>query len=172
MPITDTTLIGAANRFLVSIIPDGFSLGSWQKAEGLDVTWDMPDYRAGDGGNQRWYFPANTKYQSVKLIRAACDQSHLVRDWLNKNSFNHSLSRCNVLIKLYDASGGTPMVEWELRNAQPKKWSINSMDAGASAVSIETLEFEHEGFLEDETLIGPGSPVMPPATSWSGQVDS
>ena len=166
MPITDTTLIGSANRFLVSIIPDNFSLGSWQKVDGLDVTWDMPDYRAGDGGNARWYFPANTKYTSVKLIRAACDQSHLVRDWLNLNSFNHSGSRSNVLIKLFDATGGTAMVEWELRNAQPKKWSINSMDAGASAVSVETLEFEHEGFLADETTIG-SAPVAPPATSWS-----
>jgi phage tail-like protein len=166
MAIGDTTNIGLANRFVVSIIPENFSLGSWQKADGLDVTWDMPDYRAGDGGNSRWYFPANTKYTSVKLIRAACDESKLVRDWLNLNSFNHSKSRSNVMIRLFDSSGGIIMVEWELRNAQPKKWSINSMDAGASAVSIETLEFEHEGFLTDETTIG-SAPVAPPATSWA-----
>jgi phage tail-like protein len=152
--LNDTTNVGLANRFLVTIVPGDYDLGSWQKCEGLDVTWDMPDYRAGDGGNQRWFFPANTKYTAVKLLRAACDDSMKVRDWLNKNSFTFSKSRCQVKIQLFDSTGKIPVVEWDLRNAQPKKWSINSMDAGASQVSIETLEFEHEGFLEDETSIG------------------
>jgi len=164
--LNDQTNVGLANRFVVTIVPSDWSLGSWQKAEGLDVTWDMPDYRAGDGANQRWFFPANTKYTSVKLIRAACDDSTKVRDWLNQNSFNHLSSRSNVKIQLFDSTGGIVIIEWELRDAQPKKWSINNMDAGASAVSIETLEFEHAGFLDDETIIGPGETVKPPAVSW------
>ena len=163
--LNDTTNVGLANRFMVTIVPGDYDLGSWQKAEGLDVTWDMPDYRAGDAGNSRWFFPANTKYTSVKLIRAACDDSKKVRDWLNLNSFNHLKSRSNVKIQLFDSTGGIVIIEWELRNAQPKKWSINNMDAGASQVSVETLEFDHEGFLEDETKIGSG-PATPPATSW------
>ncbi len=149
-----TTNVGLANRFLVTIIPGDYDLGSWQKAEGLDVSWDMPDYRAGDGGNQRWFFPANTKYSPVKLVRAACDDSMKVRDWLNSNSFTFQKSRVQVKIQLFDSTGKIPVVEWDLRNALPKKWSINSMDAGASQVSIETMEFDHEGFLEDETTIG------------------
>jgi phage tail-like protein len=149
-----TTNIGLANRFAVVIEPGNYSLGSWQKADGLDVTWDMPDYRAGDGGNQRWFFPGNTKYQSVKLIRAACDDSKLVRSWLNSNSFTFSKSRCEVTITLYDSSGKVDILDWTLHSAMPKKWSINSMDAGASQISVETLEFEHEGFLDDETTIG------------------
>jgi phage tail-like protein len=154
MALGDTTNVGLANRFKVTIIPGDYELGSWQKAEGLDVTWDMPDYRAGDSGNARWFFPANTKYTSVKLIRAACDDSLKVRNWLNLNSFGFSKSRITATIRLYDSSGATIVCEWELRNATPKKWSINNMDAGASQVSIETLEFDHEGFLDDEVKIG------------------
>jgi phage tail-like protein len=161
----DTAIIGLANRFVVTIIPQDFSLGAWQKAEGLDVTWDMPDYRAGDGGNSRWFFPANTKYTSVKLLRAACDDSKKVRDWLNKNSFMFGDSRVNAKIALYDSTGATIVIEWELRNAQPKKWSINNMDAGASQISIESLEFEHEGFLDDATTIGM-APQAPAPSSW------
>ncbi|MEO9139544.1 MAG: phage tail protein [Jatrophihabitans sp.] len=152
--LSDTTNVGLANRFKVSIVPEGFNLGSWQKAEGLDVSWDMPDYRAGDAGNLRWYFPANTKYSPVKLVRAACDDSMAVRDWLNSNSFTFQKSRSQVKIELFDSSGKVPVVTWELKNALPKKWSINSMDAGASTVSVETIEFDHEGFLDDETAIG------------------
>jgi len=165
--LNDTTNIGLANRFVVTVVPEGYSLGSFQKAEGLDVTWDMPDYRAGDGGNQRWFFPANTKYSTVKLHRAASDDSPKVRDWLNMNSFNFAKSRSNIKIQLMDSTGAHVVIEWELRYALPKKWAISNMDAGASQISVETLEFDHEGFLEDETVIGPGSPVAPPATSWS-----
>jgi phage tail-like protein len=152
--LNDTTNVGLANRFGVVIEPGSYSLGSWQKAEGLDVTWDMPDYRAGDAGNSRWFFPANTKYTSVKLYRAACDDSKAVREWLDSNSFNFSKSRCQVTVTLYDSSGKIDVLDWELRNAIPKKWSINNMDAGASQISVETIEFEHEGFLKDDTTIG------------------
>ena len=49
MPIADDVKLGLANRFLVTVIPSTRSLGSWAKADGLDVTWEVPDYRAGDG---------------------------------------------------------------------------------------------------------------------------
>lgn len=154
MALNDTTHVGLANRFKVTIIPEGFSFGSWQKAEGLDVAWDMPDYRAGDAGNHRWYFPANTKYTAVKLVRAACDDSKAVKKWLSDNSFKFQDTRSNVKIELFDSTGTHSVVDWELQYAQIRKWAINSMDAGASSVSVETIEFDHMGFLEDETQIG------------------
>jgi len=70
MGLTDQSKVGVANRFTVKANPGDWDLGSWAKAEGLDVTWEMPDYRAGDAGNARWFFPANTKYSAVKLTRA------------------------------------------------------------------------------------------------------
>jgi phage tail-like protein len=152
--LNDQSKIGLANRFHVTIDPGSYDLGSWQKAEGLDVTWDMPEYRAGDAGNARWFFPANTKYTTVKLVRAACDDSAAVQTWLKTNSFGYDKSRCLVTVKLFDSTGTHMVCEWELRNATPKKWSITSMDAGASQISVETLEFDHEGFLADEMAIG------------------
>ena len=53
MPIADDVKLGLANRFLVTVIPSNRSLGSWAKAEGLDVSWEVPDYRAGDSWNDR-----------------------------------------------------------------------------------------------------------------------
>lgn len=157
--LSDTTKVGLANRFLVTIMPQKFSLGSFQKCEGLDVTWDMPDYRTGDAGNARWFFPANTKYTSVKLIRAVSDDSNFVREWLDSNSFNFGATRSSVTIELFDSTGAPPaLLTWDLQNAQVKKWSISNMDAGASAISVETLEFEHEGFLNDHTKIGTAPP--------------
>jgi phage tail-like protein len=91
----------------------------------------------------------------VKLIRAACDDTKTVKSWLDTNSWTYTKSRSQVAITLFDSTGEMPGINtWELKNAIPKKWAINSMDAGASQVSIETLEFEHEGFLADDKTLG------------------
>jgi phage tail-like protein len=146
--LNDQSAIGLANRFTVKVT-GGPDLGSWQKAEGLDVTWEVADYRSGDAGNARWFAPANTKYNPVKLMRAADSKdSKSVKDWLNNNSFGHKAGS-EVRIALQDSSKKDVM-EWHLRNVMPKKWSITSMDAGSSSVAIELLELEHEGFLEDD----------------------
>lgn len=154
MALTDKSLIGLANRFKVTVIEQSsYDLGSWQKAEGLDVTWDVPEFRAGDAGNSRWFYPANTKYTPVKLMRAAtAEESPKVKAWLDANSFTQSKSRGLVTIQLCD-SMGIGFMTWELRQALPRKWGITNMDAGASQVSIETLEFDHEGFLDDHTAM-------------------
>jgi len=154
MALNDQSKIGLANRFVVTVVSQSkYDLGSWQKCEGLDVTWDVPDYRVGDHGNMRWFFPANTKYKTVKLIRAITKEDGAkVRDWLNTNSWKQESTRGIIKIELMDSSG-EPIMDWELRNALPKAWSINNMDAGASQVSVETLEFEHEGFLSDDMML-------------------
>jgi phage tail-like protein len=149
--LNDQTVLALVNRFAVEIEPGSYNLGSFSKVDGLDVTWDMPDYRAGDAGNARWFFPGNTKYTSVKLVRAVCSDSTAVQKWLADNSHKFTTSRCQVTISLMDTTMASPVIKWTLNNAVPKKWSINSMDASGSAISLETLEFDHEGFLEDGT---------------------
>lgn len=151
MALNDQSKIGLGNRFVVTVVAPGtWELGSWAKAEGLDVTWEVPEYRMGDGWNSRLFFPANTKYTPVKLTRAADSaDSATVRKWLNNNATNHD--RESVMkIELKDSTGKVVVLDWELRNVIIKKWAITSMDAGASSVAIETLEIEHEGFLEDD----------------------
>jgi phage tail-like protein len=150
MPLNDQSKIGLANRFGVVVDQGNFDLGSWQKCEGLDVTFEMPEFRAGDQGNMRWFFPANTKYKPIKLLRAATkDDSAKVREWLNKNAWTQSATRGSITIALYD-SFAEKILDWTLRNALPKSWNVTTMDAGASQVAIETLEIEHEGWLEDD----------------------
>ena len=154
MPLSDSSTIALSNRFLVTMVGKSeYDLGSWFKAEGLDVTWDVAEYRAGDDGNHRFYFPGNTKYSNVKLTRAVSEETAKVRKWLNDNSFK---SEPFVgTIKLFTAKKDDAAVaEWELRGVMPVKWAIAGFDAGASQVSLESLELAHEGFLDDEMKLG------------------
>lgn len=123
-----------------------WSLGQWGKVEGLDVTWDLPDYRAGDQGNQRWYFPGNTKYTSVKLSRARNADSATVKQWLSTNDSRFKSSSTGV-ITLRRTTDGATLHTWTLVNVMPKRWNIASIDAGSSNVMVETLELAHQGFL-------------------------
>ena len=155
MALNDQSAIGLANHFHVKIDTSPFDLGTWQKCEGLDVTWDIADFRAGDQANMRWYFPGNTKYKPIKLLRAAnADDSKLVHKWLNTTAWQQDKARGTMAITLFD-SFGKVILTWNLRNAMPKAWNIATMDAGASQVAIETLEIDHEGFLEeDQRMLG------------------
>lgn len=148
MPIAADALLGLANRFHLKVTPSDNDLGTWAKAEGLDVAWEVCEYRAGDAGNERWYFPGNTKYATVKLTRAACEDSKKVKKWLSDTSWDHKVGMQAVLT-LFDSSG-QEVIDWEFRDIMPVKWSIQGFDAGASKVALETLELNHMGFLTDE----------------------
>ena len=125
-----------------------YDLGSWSKVSGLDVTWDIAEYRAGDGQNDKWYFPGLTKYSTVKLERAVqAEGTKKVREWLDSNSFKMKVQSGKVA--LLDAKSEEVMF-WTLRHVIPVKWSISPFDANASKVAIEMLELVHMGFLENE----------------------
>jgi phage tail-like protein len=146
MPLNDQTKLGLANRFTVTIDFATYNLGSWSQADGLDVKWDVAEYRAGDQGNARWYFPGNSQYTTIRLTRAACEDSKKVKKWLSDTSFQWKPYSGKIV--LHD-SAGSPVMDWELQHVMPVKWSISGFDAGASKVATETLELAHLGFLED-----------------------
>jgi len=144
MAIAADLQLGLSMRFRVEI--DGQDLSWWAKASGLEVSWAVCEYRAGDVGNERWYFPGLTKYPTIKLERAASSKdTATVKDWLSKTQFNHEPSSGKV--ELQDAKQEMVHV-WELKHVIPVKWSINAFEAGSSKVAVETLELAHMGFLD------------------------
>ena len=89
MPIANDVPLALANRFTVKVdAPGEVDLGSWAKVDGLDVTFDVVEYRAGDAWNSRWYAPGATKYSTVKLSRAVtADQSTSGRSYRSARFF-------------------------------------------------------------------------------------
>ncbi len=147
MPTGTAQMLGMSMRF--SVIVDALTdLGNWSKASGLEVSWDLVEYRAGDAKNDRWIFPGITKYPTVKLERAAEKAaSAKVQAYLNSNSFKYKEQTAKVV--LHDA-GGTEVMSWTLQRAMPVKWSVTPFDGGGNRVALETLELAHTGFLAEE----------------------
>jgi phage tail-like protein len=149
MAMTDDDNPGMANRFKVKHMPSEYDFGSWAKVDGLEVTFEMPEYRAGDAWNNRWMYPGFTKYPTVKLTRAAVPKdTKKVKKFLDDTAGKFVPG--SIVITLLDAKGVT-VFEWECKHAIVQKWSVSGgFDASASRVVTETLEFNHVGFLDDE----------------------
>jgi phage tail-like protein len=148
MGLLNNLPIGMGHHFSVVIDNPTFDLGTWSKASGLQVSWNIVDYRVGDQGNQFWIIPGTTKYSNIKLSRAACADSNMVQMWLAQTSNNPSpLTGAISLVTM-----GIPIVVWQLKEFFPIGWSITDFDADQGKPAIETLELVHGGFLFDESL--------------------
>ncbi|MGW6262338.1 phage tail protein [Streptomyces sp. NPDC055085] len=155
MPVFDS--LALTNRF--SVVLDGdINLGYWSSVRGLDVTWNLCEYRSGDAANSRLFYPGSTKYSDIQLSRAACADSQTVQAWLSSCSI--STQKWSGTIYLAD-SDQQAVISWNLYNLMPLSWKLETpLDASQSKVAIENLTLAHEGFLNDykdmnQTLLTP-----------------
>jgi phage tail-like protein len=149
MPLAEDNKLALANRFKVKVIaPNAIDLGSWQKISGLDVTFDVVEYRAGDSWNSRWYAPGMSKYSLVTLERTLSADTEKVKKWVSDTA-KGATPPGQMVITLQDAAG-EDVYEWEMRSAMVAKWSFSGLDATASKLAMETLQVVHLGFLDDD----------------------
>jgi phage tail-like protein len=135
-------------RVKVTIDNAKYDLGSFSMVRGIQVMWEIAEYRAGDGGNDRYICVGPSKYEPIHLERALRkSDTSAVREWLESNSFKSQAQTGKV--ELVDRQGETVMT-WTLRNVMPSKWSMSPYDAKSSQVMTEVLELQHLGFLENE----------------------
>jgi phage tail-like protein len=138
--------------FVVTANNCAADLGSWAKVSGLDVSWDLAEYRSGDSSNSflrhlRDSFDTGT----VTLSRSASSESELVRDWLNQLA----PSRESVIVNITLIDGvGEPVASWELQGVLPLNWTISGFGFNGSNVATETLVLAHEGFIVERSGLG------------------
>lgn len=152
MPMKDDALFGLQMRFKLTFdTVKAIDLGSWTKIEGLDVAWDVCEYRAGDRGNYRWYVPGLTKYTELKLTRAVTkEDTPKVKKFLDDNSFKYKKYQGGTGELAILAADHTEVMKWKLEQVMIKKWAITGFNAGQSGIATETLDLVHLGFLDDD----------------------
>ena len=140
--------MGMGHHYSVQIDNSQYDCGSWSKVSGLSVSWERCEYRVGKQGNEVYILPGTTKYEPIKLSRAACLDSRIVQSWLV------ATSRCpepqSGTIQLVNFIG-LPIIEWRLNEFFPAGWSISEFDASTGHTAVETLTLTHTGFLPDQT---------------------
>jgi len=145
-PVVPQAVSGRNDPFTVGnfrVEIQGITAASFSQVQGLEVSIDVVEYRAGDAKlNSEQKLPGLSKTTDVTLKRG------LTRDlglWnCINNAVNGNLNRANVAITLLDQTE-QPVLVWRLRNAWPSKWTGPALNAGCSEVAMEELVLVHEG---------------------------
>ena len=117
---------------------------SCKEVSGLDVEYDVIEYRAGDTpGFTKVKLPGLRKSGDITLKKALFKDEKKLWDWMNSVKMN-VVQRESVTIALLDESND-PVQSWKLTNAWPKKYSVDGFKADGTGVSMETIVLAHEG---------------------------
>ena len=126
-------------------------LGTWSKVTGLDVTWDLAEYRAGDQANaDRRQIQPFVPRGTITLHREAGADTALVKEWLDRLA--QSGERPQGTIELTDITGEV-VARWTFVAGYPTKWQVSGPDGTGSEVSIETLVIEYEGLIFEDRCV-------------------
>jgi phage tail-like protein len=149
MPTFRDNPYGAFN-FLVSLGGpqgeggEGTIIGGFSDATGLGMDVNYSEYRNGNEKfNTARKIPNTHKLDDVTLKRGLIGSTDLF-DWI-KTVRDGVADPRNVTVTLMDEARHG-VATWQLRNAQPKKWSGPALAAkGGGEVSMEELHLVHEG---------------------------
>ncbi|MBE0480419.1 MAG: phage tail protein [Dehalococcoidia bacterium] len=127
-------------RFCVEI--GNIQQAGFTEASGLEAEIEVMEYQEGGNNLFTHKLPGRVKFPKVTLKRGITVSNDLW-EWFEEVTYR-KIKRKNISIVLYDHKR-IEVRRWNLTNAYPTKWSGSSHKAGENTISIETLEFAHEG---------------------------
>ena len=135
-----------ATRFRVEIsgTEEDWSLGEWNKVEGISVERDVHEQREGGQNEFVHRLPGRAKYQNVKLSRPITRATADVAAWVSRV---RTIDRATTATITVLDSEGEEVTAWTLQAVFPARWTGPTLESGANQVAIEVLELAHHGFL-------------------------
>ncbi|MBM3132860.1 MAG: phage tail protein [Chloroflexi bacterium] len=130
----------ATRKFCIEI--DSIAEAAFTEAAGLEAEVEVFEYQEGGNNFFTHKLPGRLKFPNVTLKRGVTTSNELW-DWFEKTSYGKT-ERRNISIVLYDQAG-EEVRRWNLTNAYPMKWTGPSFRASDNSISIESIEFAHEG---------------------------
>ncbi|MFZ0388947.1 MAG: phage tail protein [Calditrichia bacterium] len=130
-----------AYHYLVEI--GGVIAAGFSEVSGISRETQVEDYQEGGLNEFVHRLPGPARFQNIVLKRGITDSGELFQ-W-HQEVISGKIRRRNGSIILQD-NAGEERWRWNFIEAYPAKWSGPSLQAGSSAVAIETLELAHHGF--------------------------
>lgn len=129
----------------------GLVMGGFTECRGLESGLEVETYLEGGVNDRVHRFPTRMSYPNITLLRGVGLGEDL---WLWHQEFQQGKgSRRDGLIILQD-NLKLPIKTWSFSNGLPVKWTGPALNAGESAVAIESLEIAHEKL---ELVASPGA---------------
>jgi len=143
-------------RFWVAI--DGIQVAGFSECSAITVETEVFEYAEGGLNTYTHKLPVRTKYGNITLKRGL-DPGHDLYSWY-LSTLDGSATRKNITISVYpfikdhkpneSIGDPTPVEQWLLYRAFPVKWTGPDLKAETGTIAVETLEFAHEGILNDK----------------------
>jgi phage tail-like protein len=128
----------------------GLALGGFSECTGLETTLETVDYREGGVNDRVHKFPTRNAYTNIVLKRGVGLGEDL---WLWHEEFVQGKGKRRDGFIILQNELKVPIKIWSFSRGLPVKWTGPSLNAGQSAVSIESMEIAHEKL---ELVMSPG----------------
>lgn len=145
---------------------DGKYIAGVSKVSALKRTTEVVSHREGGDPSTARKSPGLTRYEPITIERGITHDLEFER-WANKvwnlqGSLGTEISladfRKDVTLELYNEAGQLVMA-WRIYRCWPSSFqALPELDANASAVGIQTLVLEHEGWERDYEIVEPKEP--------------
>lgn len=126
----------------------------FSEVSGLAGSIETHTYQEGGRNDRVLKFPTRADYGNV-TFRRGMSFGREIFDWYDQVRRGSFGARRSILVAQLDGRGN-PALVWYLFRAFPIAYTAPSLDAGQSALSIESLEVAHEGI---ELIPGDGRAI-------------
>jgi phage tail-like protein len=120
-------------------------IGGFTDVTGLGGETEVETFRMGGLNNAEVALPGPTKFPSRLVLKRGLGDTIMLWNWY-QNVLRGAIKREDVTIELRSADG-QEKASWTFSDACPIKWTGPELHATTSAVSFETIELVHRGFL-------------------------
>ena len=103
---------------------------------------EVQDFNEGGMNTHSWKFFTRAKQANLVLKRGIVNK--VLWDWYQSLRQGKMIFR-NGTILVFDATGTTPVMEFQVMQAFPTKWVGPDLNAMQNNVAVETLELAHQG---------------------------
>lgn len=125
---------------------------SFQEVSGIGRDMKTEPYQEGGENGFVHRLPASVEYKQLVLKRGIAPKTSGLIIWCNgilEGGFAELIEPKTVTVSLMnvDAKGQTRAIRaWQVNNAYPVKWEVDSFDSTNNKVSIETIELSYNDF--------------------------
>lgn len=126
-------------RFLIEI--GGIRVGGFMRVKGLSREVKHESVREGGVNDYEHKLVTQIVYPNLVLERGLAQD--ILWSWVSDVS-NGDIERKTITIVLQDKDASDRWT-WHVDHAYPVKWSVSDLDASASQVTVESVEFAHHG---------------------------
>ena len=131
-----------ATAFRFTVRFDNLKPGGFSDCSGLTMETEVQEYREGGVNTHTWRFASRTKQSPLVLKKGIIDKT--LWDWL-QDIARGTMQFRNGTILVHDPSGSKDLIEFQVLQAFPVKWTGPELSAAQNNIAVESVEFAHQG---------------------------